>query len=123
MRLLLQSCHQRSPVANAVTHGSQQIHMRRRSQQAILQVLPKSVVNREGNDQRRNSGGHAGDGDSRDHANDGLLALSTQIARRDEEFETHREAAVSEFHNTFGSIPTRKAAGGPPWVTLDASFA
>ena len=66
--------------------------MRSRTQQPILQVLAKSIVDGEGHDQRSDSGRDSGDRNASDHANDGLASFSAEIAGRDEEFEAHRRS-------------------------------
>jgi hypothetical protein len=45
-------------------------------EQTILQVLPKTVGNGECDDEGRNSGGYADDGNGGDHSNYSLSALS-----------------------------------------------
>src|SRR5579864_2527002 len=89
MWLFLQSLHQRTPIANAVVHGAQQINVGGRSQQAILQVLSKTIINSERDDERSNSGCNSSDRNSRDYAYNGLLALGAQIPRCDKKFEAH----------------------------------
>ncbi len=91
VRLLLQSREQRLPVANAVALHAQQIDVRGRAQQAVLQVLAKSVVDGQRDDERSHARGHSDDGDDGDDADDGLAPFGSQITRRYEEFELHSE--------------------------------
>lgn len=73
--------------------------MRRRSKKPVLQVLTKSVGDRESNDQRGYAGSDADNRDRRDHSNHGLAALGPEISRRDEEFKAHCKA---EYNSAIG---------------------
>ena len=89
VRLLLQSRQQRLPVADAVALDAQQVDVRSRAQQPVLQVLAKAVVDGQRDDERGDARRHSDDGDDGDDADDGLPPLGPQIARRYEEFELH----------------------------------
>ena len=91
VRLLLQARQQRLPVANAVAFHAQQIDVRGRAEQPVLQVLAESVVDGQRDDERSNASRDSDDGDYGDDANDGLPPFGPQVARRYEEFELHTE--------------------------------
>jgi hypothetical protein len=78
-----------TPIANAIALRTFEAHMSSRSQQTILQILAKSIVDCEGDNQRRNSSRDSDDGDGRDHSNHGLAALGSQVSRGNEELEWH----------------------------------
>src|ERR1700689_4951587 len=92
MRLFRKTIHERGPVFDAVVGDALQADVRRGAEQALLEVLAKSVGDGHGDHERGNAGGDAGDGDAGDDADEGLAALSAQVAGRDEEFEAHEEA-------------------------------
>ena len=102
MRLLLEAIHQRTPVVHPIPHGAQKINVRSRAQQPVLQILAESVVHGQRDHQRRHTSRNSGDREPRNHADDGLLALSAKVAGRDEEFESH--GAVSIQHSAFSRI-------------------
>ena len=60
------------------------------SEKAGLQVLAKSVVDGEGDDEGSDPGGDSEDGDGGDDADESLPALGAEIAGCDEEFKAHR---------------------------------
>jgi hypothetical protein len=62
------------------------------TEQAILQVLTKAIVNGECDDEGSNSGSDSKDGNSRDDANESLAALGAQVSGSDEEFKSHGRA-------------------------------
>ena len=64
----------------------------RGSDEAILQILAKSVVDGQCDDERGYAGGYSGNRDAGDDADEGLAALGAQVAGRDEEFEAHEGA-------------------------------
>ena len=81
---------QRLPVADAVGFHAQQVDVRRRAEQAVLQVLAKAVVDGQRDDERGDAGRDSDDRDDGDDADDGLAAFGPEIARGNEEFELHR---------------------------------
>jgi hypothetical protein len=72
VRLFFQTREQRLPVADSVALNAQQIDVRGRAQQAVLQVLAKAVVDGQRDDERGHAGRHSDDGDDGDDADDGL---------------------------------------------------
>ena len=98
VRLLLHARQQRLPVANAVALNAQQVDVRSRSEQAILQILTKAVVDRQRDNQRSYARRHSNDRDDRDHADHGLSAFGPQIARSYKKFKLHRENCSPQRH-------------------------
>ena len=90
--LVRQAVQERGPVLDAVVGDALQADVRRGTEQALLQVLAKSVGDGHGDDERGDSGGDSGDGDAGDDADEGLPSFGAQVAGRDEEFEAHGEA-------------------------------
>jgi hypothetical protein len=70
--------------------NAQQIDVRSRAEQAVLEVLAKSIVDGESDDKRGDSGSDSGDGDASDYANDGLAPFGAQISGRNKKFKSHR---------------------------------
>ncbi len=89
MGLLLQAREQCLPVADAVAFDTQQIDVRGGTEQPVLQVLTKSVVDGQRDDERSHASRHSNDGDDGDDADDSLSPLGPQVARGYEEFELH----------------------------------
>ncbi len=79
VRLLLQSREQRLPIANTIALHPQQVDVRRRTQQAVLQVLAKPVVDGQRDDQRRDARRHSNNRDHGDDPDDGLPPFGPQI--------------------------------------------
>ena len=94
MRLLLQSRKQVLPVADAIAFDAQQVDVRSRTEQALLQVLAKSVVDGQRDDERSDARRDSDNGDDGDDPNDGLAPFGPQITRRDKEFELHAESSA-----------------------------
>ncbi len=90
MRLLRQFFEQRTPIAHPVALYPQQADVRRRTQQPRLQILPKSVIDGQRDNQRSHSRRHAQDRDAGDDANKRLPPFGAQISSRNEKFEAHR---------------------------------
>jgi hypothetical protein len=67
---------QGSPLSNSVALRALQADVGSGCEQTILQVLPKAVGNGECDDEGRNPGGYANDGNDGDHSNYSLTALS-----------------------------------------------
>src|SRR5579863_708663 len=88
VRLFRQPVHERTPVADPVTLNAQQIDVRSRAEQAVLEILAKSIVDGESDDKRGDSGSHSGDGDASDYANDGLAPFGAQISGRNKKFKS-----------------------------------
>jgi hypothetical protein len=63
--------------------------VRSRAQQTVLEILAKSIVYRERDDQGSDSSRDPGDGNAGNNANDGLATFGAKVARSDEEFEAH----------------------------------
>ena len=59
------------------------------TQQTILQILTKPVINCERNDERSYARSNAGNRNAGDYTNDCLPAFGTEIPRGDKEFEAH----------------------------------
>src|SRR5207245_3746567 len=57
--------------------------------QTVLQILAKTIVDSERNNQRGHSRCNPSNGDTSDDADNGLSALGTKIARGNKEFESH----------------------------------
>ena len=92
MGLFRQPVHERTPVADPVTLNAKQIDVRGGAEQAVLEILAKSIVDGERDDKRGHAGGDSGDGDAGDDANDGLAPFGAEVASGNEEFEAHKEA-------------------------------
>ena len=127
MRLALNPLQQMPPVANAITTRAFDTDMRGRSEESVLQILPKAVGDSESNDERGHSCSNADDRDRRDDSNHSLAALGPEISRRDEEFEAHCKAEYNTRNRVIGRVKTRsrrsialpkqqKAGLGRPWV-------
>jgi hypothetical protein len=63
--------------------------VRSRSQKPLLQVLSKSVIDRERDNEGCDTSGNASDGNSSDDPNECLPPFGAQISGCDEEFEAH----------------------------------
>jgi hypothetical protein len=83
--------------------------MRTRAQQTVLEILAKSIVYRERDDQGSDSSRDPGDGNAGDDPNDGLATFGTKVARGYEEFETHRSHQLSAISSQ------------PNWIIASAS--
>ena len=92
MRLALHFFQQSTPLSNAIALRALQADVSGGCEQAVLQVLAKAVGDGEGDDTRRDSGGHSDDGDDGDHSNYGLTALGSQVPPRNEELKGHCKA-------------------------------
>jgi hypothetical protein len=103
VRLLRQPVHERRPVLDAVISNAQQADMRGRAEQTLLEVLAKSIVDRQSNDQRRDPCGNSHDRDTGNDADKGLPSLGAKVSGCDEEFETHAEA-ISRQLSAFSQI-------------------
>src|SRR5579863_7999898 len=77
------------PIRDPGVFYSHQADMRLRAEQTLLQVLAKSIVDGQRDNERCYAGCHADDGDSGDHADDGLSAFCAKITGGYEEFEGH----------------------------------
>ena len=67
--------------------------MRRRAEKALLQILAESVVDGERDDERSYACGNSNDGDAGDDPDERLPPFGAQVARSDEEFESHEKQA------------------------------
>src|SRR5579884_321446 len=115
MRLLRQPRDQPSIIPDTIALRPQQVHVRRRAEQPLLQVLPESVIDGERDDQRCHARGDPDDRDRGDHADDRLPALSAQISRRDEELEAQVLSVTNRAPPTPRALPVRT---GPTTATL-----
>ena len=91
VRLLVELREQRLPVANAVALDAQQVDVRGRAQQPVLQVLAEAVVDGQRDDERGHACSYSDDGDDGDDADDGLAPFGSQITRCYEELKLHPE--------------------------------
>ncbi len=89
MRKLFQPLLQRRPVVNAVVFHAHQVDVRSGAEQTFLQILAKSIVDGERNDQRGDAGGNSQHGDGGDDSDDRLAALGAKIAGGDEKLKAH----------------------------------
>jgi len=89
VRFALEFCKQRTPVADAIAFDAEEADVGGRTKQAGLQVLAKTVVDGERDDERSDSGGDASDGDGGDEADDGLPSFCAKVTSGDEELEAH----------------------------------
>src|SRR5690348_414788 len=89
MWLVRKPLHQRRPVLNPVVGDSLQADMGSRTEQPLLQVLAKSVIDCQSYDKRRNPGGDSRDRNPGDDSDKRLTALSAKISGCDEKFEAH----------------------------------
>src|SRR5271157_5679293 len=90
---------QRLPVADSVGFDAQQIDVGCGTEETVLQVLAKSVINGQRDDERGDTGR---DSNNRNDSNDsdyGLAALGPQIPRGNKEFKLHREEYRTRPHN------------------------
>ena len=93
MRLFGEAIEQWRPILDAVVGYPQQADVRGRSNEALLQILAKAVVDGERDDERSHARGYSDDRDAGDDADESLAAFGAQVAGRDEEFEAHEEAS------------------------------
>ena len=91
MGLFAQAIQKGTPIFDAIALDAKEIDVRRGAEKTILQILPKTIVDGEGDDQRCNSSSHSENGNHRDEAHDGLASFSAQVTGGDEKFETHLE--------------------------------
>jgi hypothetical protein len=63
-----------------------------RAQEALLEILAKSVGDGHGDYERGHACRDSGNRDAGDDADEGLASFCAQVARRNEEFEAHEEA-------------------------------
>ena len=96
MRLFGKALQQRRPILDAVVGYAQEAYVRSGSDEALLQVLAKAVVDGQRDDERSHARGYSDDRNAGDDADERLAALGAQVAGRDEEFKAHAEhSAVS----------------------------
>jgi hypothetical protein len=100
MRLLRQAVHERGPVFDAVVGDALQGDVRRGSQQALLEVLTKSVIDSEGDDERGDSGSDSDNGDAGDDADESLAPFRTEIAAGYEKFKAHEEVSAVSYRRS-----------------------
>ena len=79
MRLFGKALQQRRPVLDAVVGHAQQADMRSGSDQALLQILAKAVVDGESDDERSHARGYSDDRDAGNNADKGLSPLGAQV--------------------------------------------
>jgi len=118
VRFLRQPVHEQMPVADPVTLNAKQIDVRGGAEKAVLEILAKSIVDGESDDERGYTGSDSGDGDAGDDANDGLAPFGAEVASGDEEFEAHRRSrqrlAISTWHLAKLDYNEWRAAFGSP---------
>ncbi len=95
MRLFGKALEQRRPILDAVVGYAQQADVRSGSDEALLQVLAKAVVDGQRDDERSHARRYSDNRDAGDDADESLAALGAQVAGRDEEFKAHAENSVS----------------------------
>ena len=95
MRHPLEPLHQRPPVPYPIRRHPHQAHMRRRSQQPVLQVPPHPVRDRQRQNQRSHTRRNPHHRDRRDHPDHRLPTLRPQIPRRYKELESHKAKVLS----------------------------
>src|SRR5437763_15104875 len=105
MRLLLQAAQQPLPTTDATRLDAGKIHVRGRSQQAVLKVLPKAVVDGQSDDERGHSRSHTDDGNNGDDTHDALTALGAKITGSNKKLES--QAIYSLRHVRFQINGTR----------------
>ena len=81
--------------------------MRSRAQQPILQVLPKTIVDGQRNNQRSHARGHAHHGNHGHQAHYSLAPFGAKIASGDEEFKTHKGCPLPAFGVTHCKLDYR----------------
>src|SRR5258706_15412433 len=89
MRLFRQPIKQRRPIPDAVVGDPEQADVRRGSDEALLQILAKAVVDGERNDERGHTRSYPDNRDASNDPNKRLPPFGAQVAGRDEEFEAH----------------------------------
>src|SRR5271165_2371123 len=89
VRLFGKTFEERRPIFDAIVGDAEQADVRGGSDEALLQVLAKSIVNGEGDDERGDTGGDSEDGDAGDDADEGLTSLRTQISSCDKQLKPH----------------------------------
>src|SRR6202035_3071186 len=89
MGLFGEAIEERRPVFDAVVGDAEEADVGGGSDEALLQVLAKAVVDGEGDDEGSHAGGYSDNRDAGDDADKRLAALGAQVAGRDEEFKAH----------------------------------
>ena len=89
MRLPAKALEKWLPVPNTVILYTDQINVGGGTEQAVLQVLTKTIVDGESDHQRGNPGSDPSYGNTGDDADHGLPAFRPEISRSDKKFETH----------------------------------
>ncbi len=89
VRLFRKSIEQRRPILNAVVGYAKQADVRGRSDQSLLQILTKAIIDRERDDKRSHARRYPYNRNAGDDADKRLTALGAQVAGRDEEFKAH----------------------------------
>ncbi len=94
MRLLRQPVHKCRPLFNSVVGNPLQADMRSRTQEPLLQILTKAVVDSQRHDQRRHARSNSDHGNAGDDADKRLPPFGAQIAGRNKKFEAHGERSA-----------------------------
>ena len=81
MGRIAQPRQQGPPVADAVPSDPHQGNVRGRADEPLLQIAPHTIRDRQRDDQRSYARCNPNHGDRRDHSNDGLAPLRTQVTR------------------------------------------
>ena len=64
-----------------------------------MQVAAHAVGDGQCDDECGDAGGHSGNGDGGDYADDGLPPFGSEVARRNEEFESHTRGQGTRFRD------------------------
>ena len=84
-----ETVHQWAPVADAVSCSAHEVDVGGGTDQALLQVTPHSVGDRQRDDERSDASCDSDDRDRSDEPDNRLAATRAEIAGGDEEFKTH----------------------------------
>jgi hypothetical protein len=93
VRLLRQTVHKRTPVLDAIIFHAQQVDMGRRPEQPVLQFLPESIVDGEGDHKGGDPSGDSGNRNTGDDPNKSLAAFCAQIAGSNEKLKAHKKTS------------------------------
>ena len=80
MPLFCQPIHQRMPIFDPVALNQQQIYVGGRTEQPILKILAKSVVDSERHHERSHTCRNPGDGNAGNDTDDSLAPLGAEVA-------------------------------------------
>ncbi len=89
VRLFGEASEKRRPIFDAIVGDAEEADVGGGSDEALLQILAKAVVDGEGDDERGYAGGDPNDRNAGDDADEGLPSFCSQVSGCDEEFEAH----------------------------------